>query len=136
MEAKLTFHQYSEALKEDKLLGLECQLCGAVTVPPRMVCRKCTSLDLEVITLSGKGKIKTFTTAFVAAEGRENELPYTIVLAEMDEGPWLMGNLEGIAPEKVTMDIIGRRVKLGHKVFSGDKYSAGEAARPLFSLKD
>jgi uncharacterized OB-fold protein len=136
MEVKLTFHQYSEALKEDKLLGLECQLCGAVMVPPRMVCRKCASLDLEIITLSGKGKIKTFTTAFVAAEGRENELPYTIVLAEMDEGPWLMGNLEGIAPEKVSMDIIGRRVKLGHKVFGGDKYSAGEATCPLFSLKD
>ena len=135
MEAKLTFHQYSEALKEDKLLGLECR-CGAVTAPPRMVCRKCASSDLEVITLSGKGKITTFTTAFVAAEGREDELPYTIVLVEMDDGPWLMGNLDGIEPEGVTMDIIGRRVRLGHRVFGGVKYSAGEAARPLFSLED
>ncbi len=135
MEAKLTFQQYSEALKENKLLGLKCA-CGAVTAPPRTVCRKCTSADTEVVELSGKGKIKTFTTAFVAAEGREDELPYTIVIVETDEGPWLVGNLEGLESEKVTMDIIGKRVTMKHKVFGGDKYSAGEAARPLFYLED
>jgi len=135
MEAKLTFQQYSEALKENRLLGLRCA-CGAVTTPPRMVCRRCASTELEVITLSGRGKIKTFTTAFVAAEGREAELPYTIVIVELDDGPWLVGNLDGLEPEKVTMDVIGKRVKMKHRVFAGDKYSAGEAARPLFSLED
>lgn len=135
MEAKLSFHEYSEALKDDRLLGLKCRQCGAVTAPPRMVCRRCAVTDLEVVELSGRGKIKTFTTAFVAAEEREDEVPYTIVLVELDEGPWLMGNLTGIEPEKVTMDIISRRVKLGHQVFGGDRYSAGEAAAPLFSLE-
>jgi len=135
MEAKLTFQQYSEALKENKLLGLRCP-CGAVTAPPRMVCRRCASSELEVITLSGRGKIKTFTTNFVAAEGRESEIPYTIVIVELDEGPWLVGNLDGLEPDKVTMDIIGKRVSMKHRVFAGDKYSAGEAARPLFSLED
>ena len=135
MEAKLTFQQYSEALKENKLLGLKCA-CGAVTASPRMVCLKCTSADLEVTELSGRGKIKTFTTAFVAAEGREDELPYTIVIVELDEGPWLVGNLDGLEAEKVTMEIIGKRVTMKHKVFVGDKYSAGEAARPLFNLEN
>ena len=136
MDYKLTFKEYSQALKENRLLGLKCRQCPTITVPPRMVCRKCASPELEIVGLSGQGTIETFTTAFVAAEGREDEAPYTIVMVALDEGPWLMGNLIGIDPEKVGMEIMGRRVKLGHRVFTGDKYSAGEAARPIFSLED
>ncbi len=134
MEYKLSFKDYNEALKENKLLGLKCQQCGAITVPPKMVCRKCTSTDMEIVQLKGKGKIKTFTTVNVPPEGREEEVPYIILLVELDEGPWIMGNLAGIDPPTATMDLIGKRVAMGHKVFAGDKYSAGDGARPLFSL--
>ncbi len=134
MEYKLTFKEYNEALKEDRLLGLECKSCGAITVPPKMVCRKYTSSELEIVQLKGTGDIKTFTTVNVASEGREAEVPYTIVMVKLDEGPWIMGNLSGIDPTEATMELIGKRVKMTHEVFSGDKYSAGESARPLFSL--
>jgi len=138
MEYKLTFKEYNEGLKQNKLLGLKCQDCGAITVPPKMACHKCTSNNLEITELKGKGKIKTFTTVNVASEGREDEVPYTIVLVELDEGPWIMGNLDGIDPAAATMELIGKRVEMGHmghKVFPGDKYSAGEGARPLFTLE-
>jgi len=136
MEYKLTFKDYNEALKENKLLGLKCQECGTVTVPPKMVCRKCTSPNMEVVELTGKGKIQTFTTCNVAPEGREDEVPYVILLVELDEGPWIMGNLTGIDPKTTTVELIGKRVKMGDsKVFPGDKYSAGEGARPLFGLE-
>jgi uncharacterized OB-fold protein len=133
---KLIFEDYNKALKQNKLLGLKCQSCGAVTVPPKMVCRQCTGPDLEIVELKGTGKIRTFTTVYVAAEGREGEIPYTIVMVELDEGPWLTGNLGDIDPTKASMALIGKKVKMGHKVFLGDKYSGGEAARPLFSLVD
>ena len=135
MEYKLAFKEYNEALRQNKLLGLKCQDCGAITVPPKMACRKCTSPDMDIVELSGKGKIKTFTTVNVAPEGRESELPYIIVLVELDEGPWLMGNLIDNNPANANMELIGKRVKMGHKVFTGDKYSAGEAASPLFSYE-
>jgi len=134
MEHKLTFKDYNEALKEDKLLGLKCKECGAITVPPKMACRKCASPDMEIVELPGRGKIQTFATVYVAPEGREDEVPYIIVMVELDEGPWLLGNLAGIEPEKVDMEIIGKRVKMGHKVFPGDKYSSGDGASPLFSV--
>ena len=134
MEHKLIFKNYNEALKQNKLLGLKCQVCGAITVPPKMVCRQCTSPDMEIVELKGAGKIRTFTTVYVASEGRENECPYVIVMVELDEGPWIMGNLGDIDPTQATMELIGKKVKMGHKVFPGDKYSAGEGARPLFSL--
>jgi hypothetical protein len=136
MEYKLTFREYNKALKKDKLLGLKCNACGNITCPPKMTCQECASTDLEVVELSGKGKIQTFTSVYVAPENRANEAPYTIVLVELDEGPWIMGNLIDIDPAKVGIELIGREVKLGHKVFPGDKYSDGEAARPLFSFMD
>ena len=136
MEYKLTFKDFNEALKGNKLLGLKCKECGTITVPPKMVCRKCASPDLEVVELKGTGKIQTFTTCNVAPEGREDEVPYVILLVELDEGPWIMGNLTGIDPKTTTVELIGKRVKMGgNKVFPGDKYSAGEGARPLFSLE-
>jgi fructose 1,6-bisphosphatase len=45
-----------------------------------------------------------------------------------------MGNLTGIGPDGASMELIGKRVEMGHTVFSGDKFSAGESASPLFSL--
>ncbi|MFC1912204.1 Zn-ribbon domain-containing OB-fold protein [Chloroflexota bacterium] len=92
---------------------------------------------MEVIELAGKGKIQTFTTCNVAPEGREDELPYVILLVEFDEGPWVMGNLTGIDPNKATMELIGKRVIMKQaKVFPGDKYSAGDGAAPLFEMED
>jgi len=135
VEHKLIFKDYSEALKENKLLGLKCKECGTITVPPMMVCRQCASPDMEIIELKGRGKIQTFATVNVAPEGREDEVPYIIVLVELDEGPWLMGNLTGVDPNEATMELIGKKVKMGHKVFPGDKYSAGEGVSPLFSLE-
>jgi len=136
MEHKLIFHDYNEALKESRLLGLKCQACGAITVPPKIVCRQCAGADLEITELKGNGKIRTFTAVNVAAEGREEEAPYTIVMVELEEGPWIMGNLEGTDPADTSMELIGKSVTMSHRVFAGDKYSAGEGACPVFSLSD
>ena len=135
MEHILTFNDYNEALKENRLLGLKCKECGTITVPPKMACRQCASADMEIVELSGRGKIQTFTVVNVAPEGRESEVPYIIVLVELDEGPWLMGNLTGIDPGQATMDIMDKRVSMGSAVFPGDRYSSGEGTRPLFSLE-
>jgi uncharacterized OB-fold protein len=136
MEYKLTFKDYNEALKANKLMGLKCQDCGTVLVPPKLVCRECASSNMEVVELKGTGKIQTFTTCNVAPEGRENEIPYTILLVELDEGPWVMGNLTGTDPAATSMEMIGQRVKMaGSAIFTGDRYSAGDSARPLFSLE-
>jgi hypothetical protein len=99
-----------------------------------MVCQHCAGSDQEIVELSGKGEIKTFTITYVAPLGREVEAPYTILMVALEEGPWISGNLVDMDPTKVNMDIIGRKVTLRHKVFPGDIYSSGEAARPLFDL--
>lgn len=136
MEYRLTFKDYNKALKKEKLMGLKCKECGTFTCPPMMVCGECASTNHEIVQLSGTGKIVTFTTSFIAAEGRENELPYTIVMVELYEGPWIMGNLVDMDPKKVDMEIIGKNVLLGSRVYPGDKYTDGELVRPAFSVID
>ena len=136
MEYKLSYRAYSRALKQNKLLGLKCQQCGAITIPPQMVCGTCTSSSLDIIELSGRGVIQTFTTVYVAPQGRQDETPYIVVLVELDEGPWVTGNLAGINPEHATMELIGEHVKIGHQVFHGDTYSDGDSVGLLFSLEN
>lgn len=131
---KLTHSQYFAALKEDKLMGLRCLGCGAITVPPKATCEQCSSTGLEAATLAGEGEIRTFTVIRVAPEGLR--APYVVVLVELEEGPWLMGNLEGIEPDRASMDLIGKRVRLGHRVVAQTQYTAGEGVVPLFSLAD
>ena len=131
MEYKLTYKKYAEALKNDKLLGLKCNRCGAYTVPPKIVCIECTSGDLDIAELSGKGTIRTFTVIRVAPEGFE--APFIVGEAELEEGPWLMGNIIDVDPDQATMDLIGKKVKVGHQVFPGDKFSYGEVVVPTFT---
>jgi uncharacterized protein len=135
VEAKLTFKEYNENLKQGRLSGLKCGGCGEVSAQPRLVCARCGGADFEVIELKGGGTVQTFTVNYVAAEGREPEAPYIVAIVEMDEGPWVMGNITGLKPEQATMDIMGRKVRMeGSAVFAGDRYSSGEVARPVFKL--
>lgn len=136
MEYPLTFEQYNKALKKNTLLGLKCKQCGTITCPPQMRCHECSSLDLEEVELRGVGTIQTYTTIYIAAENRENEVPYVIVLVKLEEGPWIMGNLYDIDPDKASIELIGKEVKMGNRVFPGDKYSNGDAARPVFYFLD
>jgi uncharacterized OB-fold protein len=131
---KLTHVQYFAALKENILKGLKCLDCGTITVPPKAVCDDCASTNQEVTQLSGDGTIKTFTVIRVAPEGFK--APYVVVLAQLREGPWLTGVLNSLDPGSATMELIGKKVKLGHQVVPHMKHAAGEGVVPLFSLVD
>jgi uncharacterized OB-fold protein len=131
---KLTHIQYFAALKENILKGLKCLDCGTITVPPKATCDECSSTNQEITQLSGEGTIRTFTVIRVAPEGFK--APYIVVLTQLREGPWLTGLLNSLEPESATMELIGKKVKLGHQVVQHMKHTAGEGVVPLFSLVD
>jgi len=135
MEHKLTFKEYNEALKKNRLLGLKCNNCGEVIVQPRLACRQCGSYEMNIMDLQGSGNIQSFTVINVPPEGREPGVPYIVVMVELSEGPWIMGNLSGIRTDDVTTDLIGKSVALGESTVVADKYSGGEVACPVFALQ-
>jgi len=131
---KLTHIQYFEALKENILKGLKCLDCGAITVPPKATCDECGSTNQEVTQLSGEGAIRTFTVIRVAPE--DFKAPYVVVLVQLREGPRLTGLLDDPQPERATMELIGKKVKMGHQVVEHMKDTSGPGVVPLFSLVD
>ncbi|SFQ95412.1 Zn-ribbon domain-containing OB-fold protein [Desulfoscipio geothermicus] len=133
MTYPLTHRQYYEGLKAGKLLGLKCKNCGSYTVPPKICCAECGGTDVEVAQLSGRGEIRTFTVIRVAPEGFK--APYIVALAELEEGPWLMGNVDGLDPANTVEDITGKKVKVGHRVIPPTNYTAGEGVAVTFLLE-
>lgn len=131
---KLTHREYFNALKEGKLMGLKCRECGGYTAPPKVCCDCCGSSDVEAVQLSGNGEIKTFTVIRVAPEGLE--APYIVAMAELEEGPWIMGNITGVDPDGAGMELIGKRITVGSKVLPPMNYTAGEGVTPTFEIKE
>ena len=131
---KLTHKEYFDALKNDRLKGLKCLDCGSYTVPPKASCDSCASMNVEAAELSGEGEIRTFTVSRVAPMGME--APYIVAMVELAEGPWLMGNIDGVDPDKASIELIGKKVALGHKVVTELDYTGEEGGvSPVFSLK-
>ena len=113
---KLPHKEFFANLKNGKLLGLKCNSCGAYICPPKINCSECASLDLEIVELKGKVEIKTYTVIRVASEGFEDEVPYIVALAQLEEGPGLIGNIVGVDPDKITDDVIGKKATVGYKL--------------------
>ena len=70
-----------------------CAKCDTIFMPPRLYCPECGSDDHQNVALSGRGTIRTWTTIHVGPTRYESEVPYTVVLVELEEGPRLMGRL-------------------------------------------
>lgn len=133
MEYKLTYDKFKEALIGGKFLGLKCNRCDKYTVPPKKVCMECAGEDMDVVEISGHGEIKTFTVIRIAPEGFE--APYIVGMVELDEGPWVMGNIVDLDPDEASMDLIGKKVAVGHRIVPGDKFSAGDGVALAFRLE-
>lgn len=63
--------------------------------------------ELESFKFKGTGEIVTYTLIHTAAEGFENQAPYTLAVIKLDEGPQLTSQVIGDS-EKM---YIGMRVK-------------------------
>ncbi len=96
---------YWEAARRHELMLPRCRPCDAVFFFPRAACPRCLSGDLEWTRMSGKGTLHTFT---VVQRGQKNfplGTPYVIAIVELAEGPRLMTNLVGVAPDAATITI-------------------------------
>ncbi|HDZ91679.1 MAG: Zn-ribbon domain-containing OB-fold protein [Deltaproteobacteria bacterium] len=130
MAYPITYDEYQKNLEKGRFVGLKCKKCQTVSFPPTAVCRACGATALEPVTLGGGGTVKTFTVIRVAPEGRKP--PYIVVMVELDEGPFVLGNLDGIQPDQATMDLIGKRVHMDRHLVKGDVYSGEDTYVPLF----
>lgn len=119
----LTYNEFKKGLADGKLLGLKCQGCGSYTTPPNGVCTSCGSSRLEVKTLSNKGKIKTFTVIRVAPIGFDP--PYIVSMVALEDGPWVVGNVVGIDPNKANIELLEKEVSVGYRLLPYNEAEGG-----------
>jgi hypothetical protein len=82
--------------------------------------------NLEWRTVSGLGRLYSFTETHVPTAGFEDKGPYLIGLVELDEGVRIIANLVKLAPDRVTL---GMRLKVAWEKISDDmNYFAFEPA--------
>ncbi len=121
-----------QAVGQDRFLGLKCGDCQGVTFPAKSTCAACGSRNLDPVQVKGAGEIRTFTVIRVAPQGFSP--PYMVALVELEDGPWVMGNLEGFPPDEAGLDLIGRKVQMGSKELDLETYGADECRVLTFAL--
>jgi len=112
----LSFNQF---LNEEKLMGSRCKKCGTLFSPPRPICIKCYSNEMEWVELKGKGKLATFTCIHVGPPwmtkefGTDRDHPYCSgVVGLLEEGVKIDARIEGVDPSKPETIKIGMPLKV------------------------
>jgi uncharacterized OB-fold protein len=86
---------YWEAAARGELLIQRCPACGNRQHYPRAVCAQCGATP-EWERVSGKGTVYTYTVIRQNhARPFRDELPYVVAMVELEEGPRVMGNVDG-----------------------------------------
>jgi len=106
---------YERFLNEEKLMGSRCKKCGALFAPPRPICIKCYSTEMEWAQMKGKGKLAAFTCIavgppFMVAEGYDRKNPYCSGVVELEEGVRVVARIEGVDTNKPETIKIGTPV--------------------------
>jgi len=109
---------YWEGCKLRELRIQRCAACGHFQFFPRIYCTRCFGEHVEWVAASGHGRVLSFTVvrrpvspAFAA------DVPYVVALVTLAEGPTMMTNIVGCAPERVT---IGMQVVVTFEDWTAD----------------
>lgn len=89
---------FFDALRKGRFITTRCRKDGRLLWPPRLVCPRCHSEELEWTDLPSTGRIYAFSALLAGAPiGQEADLPRVVGLVELDGVPLrLFGRLLGI----------------------------------------
>lgn len=97
---------YWAGLKEGRLLLQHCLACGHVQAYQQALCRQCGSERLEHRAASGRGTVYSFSVVHRApGPAFKADVPYAVLLVQLDEGPRMISSLVGGDPMAVTFDM-------------------------------
>jgi uncharacterized OB-fold protein len=93
---------YWEGARDHRLLIPHCHGCGQFWFPPSRRCPHCLSSDFAWEQVSGRGLIYSFVVFHrVYHPAFEADVPYVVAIVELDEGPRLLSNIVGTAPDNL-----------------------------------
>ncbi len=97
---------YWEGLKNNQLLMQRCDDCGKAWFPPAVYCPHCGSGASTWMPMSGRGKVYSYVVYHrVYNPAFAEDIPYTVGVIELEEGPRMISNVIGIAPAEVVCEM-------------------------------
>ncbi|MGQ0826500.1 MAG: Zn-ribbon domain-containing OB-fold protein [Actinomycetota bacterium] len=84
-----------------------CADCRVWRHPPRARCAACGSAAAAWEAASGRGRVFAWTVTHQPLDPAFS-VPYAVVVVELEEGPRLVGNLAGLAPSALALDLAVR----------------------------
>jgi uncharacterized OB-fold protein len=84
------------AAKRHELVVQRCRGCGQLRFPARDRCSRCLSRESEWTRVSGRGVVFSFAIMHqVYHPGFADDVPYAVVVVELEEGVRLLSNVVG-----------------------------------------
>lgn len=97
------------------LVGEVCPHCNAKIFPPRDVCPECGGEAKTSYAFSGRGEVYSFTTIYTPPRGFEENVPYTVALVKLEEGPIITAQLTDVDSDQVEIgmpvEMVTRRLR-------------------------
>ena len=93
-----------------KIMGVKCNTCGKVFVPPRQTCERCMEdVRNNWVELGNTGEVVNFTIVRYDDKHLPRKAPFALAMIKLDGADTPMGHLlEGVDLEKIA---IGLKVK-------------------------
>lgn len=97
---------YWEGLKEGKLLLQHCRRCGNVQFYQQSICRSCNSEELTHRAATGRGTVFSYSVIHRSpGPAFKQDVPYAVLLVQLEEGPKMISSLIGADPMSVYFDM-------------------------------
>jgi uncharacterized OB-fold protein len=89
-----------DAAAERRLVAQRCGECGRLRHPPRPMCPHCHSLSIDVVPLSGRGTLYSYSVLH-HPQHPAFDYPVLAALVDLDEGVRVVSSLSGVEPADI-----------------------------------
>ena len=94
--------EFFDGARAGSLMVQKCDSCSTLRFPAHELCSKCNSRDSRWVPVSGRGEVFSFNIMHqLYHPGFATEVPYAVVMVELEEGCKFVSNLLGIKPHEI-----------------------------------
>lgn len=97
----MSTREFFDEVRAGRLVVQRCAGCGALAVPPKVVCASCEGVSWSRVPLGGDGEVTSYTVIRVPPAQFAAQAPYVVTVARMVEGVSLLGRLTGVPVDAV-----------------------------------